>query len=368
MQTAQILKDILSRIINDDNFNALIGSPIEGYSSLRNAMSKFMESRGCFCKKDEIMILSGSQQGIDLTVRVLLGPGDVVVTEEPTYMPALQVFRSVGARVISIPIDNNGMDTDLLEQVMQRYHPKLVYTMPTSHNPTGVSMSLDRRKHLIKLANHFKVLILEDDAYGELIYAGKPLPSLKSMDNSGYVIYLSTFSKIFYPGLRIGWVATHNRMIKRLAAARKAADLHTNSLSHRIIEYFISGSYYKEQLKCICATYRVKHDIMINALEKYAPLGMTWTVPKGGYYIWCRLPSGVSSIQLLAKCAEQNVSFLPGDLFFPSMQEHEYLRLNFTCVDEPDIDKGIKIICDLVTELQNKRRKSKPDSEMLPTV
>lgn len=364
-RTERILKDILRMIIDDSDFSELFAAPAEGYASLRESMSKFMEKRGCLCGQNDIMILSGSQQGIDITARVLIEPGDVVVIEEPTYMPALQIFRSMGARIISVPVDNDGMDTDMLERVLRRYHPKLVYTMPTCHNPTGVSMSLVRRRHLTELANRFKVLVLEDDAYGELSYADELLPSLKSMDNSGYVIYLSSFSNFFYPGLRIGWIATHSRLVKRFASARQSADLYTNSLSQKIIEHFISGSYYEEQLRYIRAIYKAKHDRMIAALEHYAPPGMTWTAPGGGCYVWCRLPDGVLSMQLLAKCSEQNVSFLPGSIFFSSIQEHEYLRLNFTCVNEKDIDKGIKVICSLTAELQRQKRKVRPNNEML---
>lgn len=364
-RTERILKDILRRIIDGSDFSELFAAPAEGYASLRAAMSKFMEKRGCFCGQNDIMILSGSQQGIDITARVLVEPGDVVVIEEPTYMPALQIFRSIGARVISVPVDNGGMDTDMLERVMRRYNPKLVYTMPTFHNPTGVSMSLDRRRHLIELANRFKTLILEDDAYGELSYAEAQLPSLKSMDSSGHVIYLSSFSNFFYPGLRIGWIATHSRMIKRFAAARQSADLHTNSLSQKIIEHFISGPCYEEQLRHIRAIYKARHDRMITALERHAPPGMSWTAPGGGCYIWCRLPDGMLSMQLLSKCSEQNVSFLPGSIFFSSAQEHEYLRLNFTCVSEQDIDKGIKVICGLTAELQRQKGKARPNNEML---
>lgn len=367
-RTERILKDILRRIIDDSDLSELFATPAEGYASLREAMSKFMEKRGCFCGQNDIIILSGSQQGIDITARVLVEPGDVVIIEEPTYMPALQVFRSIGARIISVPVDNEGMDTDMLERVMRRYHPKLVYTMPTCHNPTGVSMSLARRRHLTELASRFKVLILEDDAHGELSYAREPLPALKSMDDSGHVIYLSSFSNFFYPGLRIGWIVTHNRLIKRFATARQSADLHTNSLSQKIIEYFISDPYYEEQLKHIRAMYKSRHDRMITALERHAPPGMTWTAPGGGCYVWCKLPDGVLSMQLLAKCSERNVSFLPGSIFFSSAQEHEYLRLNFTCVDEKDIDKGMKVICSLTAELQKQQRRLRPNNEMLPIV
>jgi DNA-binding transcriptional MocR family regulator len=300
---------------------------------------------------DEVMMLSGSQQGIDLVAKLLLDPGDIVVVEEPSFFPAIQAFKTIGARVMGVPMDENGMRMDVLEQLLQRYRPKFIYTMPTFQNPTGIEMELERRKRLVELACKYRVLIVEDDAYGDLCYEGHSLPILKSMDNDGYVIYLSTFSKNIYSGLRLGWMVAHKRVVKEFAAAKQIMDLHSSSLSQWIIERFITNGSLEAHVPKICREYRIRRDAMYDALSKYAPADLIWNRPRGGYYIWCKLPGGVSASKLVSKAAKYKVVFVPGTPFFTSGQGDDFIRLNFTFAAFKDIDEGIKRLCVAMKEL-----------------
>ncbi len=346
----QALEGIEKELIEKKNYKALLYSPTEGFTSLRQAICRLMNNRGVYCKYDEVMMLSGSQQGIDLAARILLDPGDIVVVEEPSFFPAIQSFKTIGARVIGVPVDDKGMRVDVLEELLQRYKPKFIYTIPTFQNPTGVEMDFERRKRLIELAYKYRVIIIEDDAYGDPGYEGHSLPLLKSMDNDGYVIYLSTFSKNVYSGLRLGWMVAHKKVIKEFAAAKQIMDLHSSSLSQWIIERFITNDSFEEHLVKICKEYKLRRDTMNDALLKYAPSGLEWKKPRGGYYIWCRLPRGVSASRLIIRCAERNVAFVPGTTFSTSGEGDEFIRLNFTFVEFSKINEGVKRLCDAMKE------------------
>jgi DNA-binding transcriptional MocR family regulator len=347
----EALQGIEQELQSQKDYRALLHSPTEGFTSLRQAVCGLMQKRGVYCRTNEVMLLSGSQQGIDLTARIILDPGDIVVIEEPSFFPAIQAFKAVGARVVGIPLDDRGMRVDLLEQLLQRYRPKLIYTIPNFHNPTGTEMDLQRRRQLVELARKYRVLILEDDAYGDLCYEGFPLPTLKSMDNEGYVIYLSTFSKNIYAGLRLGWMVAHKKAIKNFAAAKQIMDLHSSSLSQWIVERFITSGGLERHLPYICREYRMKRDAMYDALVKYAPADLIWNRPRGGYYIWCRLPRQVSAAKLVAAAGERKVAFVPGSSFFVTDQGDNYMRLNFTFAPLDDIAEGVRRLCSAIQEL-----------------
>ena len=212
----------------------LLVSPVSGFYSLRKAISSFMQKRSCFCQPSEIMVLSGSQQGIDLITRAFINPGDVVIIEEPSFFPAIQAFRLAGAKIMAVPMDGDGMNVEILEQLLARYQPKLIYTMPVFHNPCGVSMSMDRRIRLLELAGRYGIPILEDDPYSELSYEARAMSPLKSMDQNGHVIYLSTFSKTISPGLRLGWMCASKKLISQLSGIRQLTDLHSSCISSRL--------------------------------------------------------------------------------------------------------------------------------------
>lgn len=366
----EVFAGIEKELVEKRDYKAMLHTPTEGFTSLREGICSLMQKRGVYCKYDEVMLLSGSQQGIDLVARVMLDPGDIVVVEDPTFFPAIQVFRNIGARVMGIPLDEKGMRIDLLEQLLQRYKPKLIYTVPTFHNPTGTEMELERRKRLVELAYKYRVIIVEDDAYGDLCYDGYPLPMLKSMDNDGYVIYLSTFSKNVYSGLRLGWMVAHRKVVKKFAGVKQVMDLHSSSLSQWLIDRFISSGGLDEYIPKVCREYKLRRDTMVDALVKYAPADMIWNKPRGGYYIWCRLPAGISAAKLVTKAAEKKVVFVPGMPFYLSSQGEDYIRLNYTFASFKDIQEGIKRLCNSVKELEASEeiQDSFPEIEINPIV
>ncbi|MEL7564852.1 MAG: PLP-dependent aminotransferase family protein [Dehalobacterium sp.] len=366
----QALMGIEHEIVRKKNYRALLHTPTEGFSSLREAVCGLMQKRGVYCQRDEVMMLSGSQQGIDLAARIMIDPGDIVVVEEPTFFPAIQAFRTMGARIMGVPIDDRGMRVDILEQLLQRYRPKLIYTIPTFHNPSGTEMELDRRRQLLELAYKYRVLIIEDDAYGDLCYEGHSLPALKSMDNNGYVIYFSSFSKTVYSGLRLGWLVAHHKVVKKFAAAKQIMDLHSSSLSQWIVERFITSGGLDAHIPKVCREYKTKRDAMYDALSKYAPADLIWNRPRGGYYIWCKLPRGISASKLIPKAAERKVVFVPGSPFFLSGQGDDFIRLNFTFAPFKEINEGIHRLCDAIKDLidNSDHRENCAEMEINPIV
>jgi len=330
----------------------LLVSPVSGFYSLRKAISSFMQKRSCFCQPPEVMILSGSQQGIDLITRAFINPGDVVVIEEPSFFPAIQSFRLAGAKIMAVPMDGEGMDVGILEQLLSRYQPKLIYTMPVFHNPCGVSMSMDRRIRLLELAGQYGIPILEDDPYSELSYEARAMSPLKSMDQNGHVIYLSTFSKTISPGLRLGWMCASKKLISQLSGIRQLTDLHSSCISQQIVERFMNSGEMEHHLAFIRREYQERRDIMIEALNRYAPPGLSWNRPEGGYYLWCRLPEGVTASELTAKAAAGGVAVLPGVPACLSPQKGEgHIRLNYTYPPKDRIADGIGILCSLIRQL-----------------
>ncbi len=332
----------------------LLVSPVSGFYSLRKAISSFMQKRSCFCQPSEVMILSGSQQGIDLITRAFINPGDVVVIEEPSFFPAIQSFRLAGAKIMAVPMDGEGMDVGILEQLLSRYQPKLIYTMPVFHNPCGVSMSMDRRIRLLELAGQYGIPILEDDPYSELSYEARAMSPLKSMDQNGHVIYLSTFSKTISPGLRLGWMCASKKLISQLSGIRQLTDLHSSCISQQIVERFMNSGEMEHHLAFIRREYQERRDIMIEALNRYAPPGLSWNRPEGGYYLWCRLPEGVTASELTAKAAAGGVAVLPGVPACLSPQKGEgHIRLNYTYPPKDRIADGIGILCSLIRQLSS---------------
>lgn len=327
----------------------LLVSPMTGFYSLRKVICSYMQKRSCFCQPSEIMVLSGSQQGIDLITRAFINPGDVVIIEEPSFFPAIQAFRLAGAKIMAVPMDGDGMNVEILEQLLARYQPKLIYTMPVFHNPCGVSMSMDRRIRLLELAGRYGIPILEDDPYSELYYEAQPMSPLKSMDQDGHVIYLSTCSKTISPGLRLGWMCASRKLISRLSGIRQLTDLHSSCISQQIVERFMGSRDMEHHLAFIRREYRERRDIMIEALNRYAPPGLSWNRPEGGYYLWCRLPEGVPASELTAKAAAEGVAVLPGVPTYLSPQKGDgHIRLNYTYPPKDRIAGGIEILCSAI--------------------
>jgi len=350
-----LVRRMMASLTEEIGAPLLLHSPTERLTGFREAVCELLVARGIQCSPPEVLITSGSQQGLDLVSRAFLEPGDAVVVEEPSFFGALQVFRRIPVRLLGVPVDGEGMRTDVLEALLGRQRPKLIYTLPTFQNPSGALMSLPRRRHLLELAYRFQVPVLEDDPYAELRYDGAPLPSLAALDEHAHVLYLSSFSKALFPGLRVGFVAAPRAAIRQLALAKQAMDLHSCTVGQFVLERFIREGHYARHLKTVRGHYKHRRDVMDAALRHEAPQGVSWTKPTGGFYFWCRFPKGISQARLLAKAAERRVSYLPGDACFPAEPLDNYLRLNFTFPAPEHIGEGVKRLMDAVRSAASKR-------------
>ncbi|WP_100487797.1 PLP-dependent aminotransferase family protein [Sporolactobacillus pectinivorans] len=360
----------LQAIQNEDTFNndVLNLSAVEGYYPLRESLSKLMELRGVSTSAKEVMVLSGSMQGIDFAARTFLSPGDAVIVEEPTFLQAIQCFRAAGARIIGIPLDHGGIRTDVLEAQLGRYKPKFIYTIPTYHNPTGIVMSMERRMELLRIAYKYQVPILEDDPYGEISFGRQKLPPLKTLDQYGYVIYLSTFSKVLFPGMRVGWVVAPEPVRKKFVLLKQITDLHVNTPGQFLLDRFLREGHYEPHLRHELTTYENKRNLMAAALKQEEGL-VTFDSPDGGFYLWCRIPYNIPQKQLLSLCASKGVLYTPGNVFYPQESDGEHLlRLNFTYESRERIEKGISVFMDAVKKLSRHNTKMNPIIESRPIV
>ncbi len=335
------IRGLLNSALNDEGQSLLQYCPIEGYQPLRETLASWTGGTERTIDASEILVAAGSQQGLYLLASTMIEPGDLVAIESPSYLGALQVFRAAGARLLSIPVDQDGMRVELLEDLISRRRPKLIYTLPTFQNPTGSTMSYDRRKRLLSLAARYQVPIIEDDPYGALRYEGRAIPSLFSLDRNGAVIYLSTVSKMLFPGFRIGWIAAPRPVIDRLALMKQIVDLDTNPLAQWAVWAFFERDLIGPHLERLIKTYPVRRDRMIAALERHAAQAMEWSRPAGGFYLWCRLHDGLRSRDLLAEAAREGVAIAPGESFYPDGEGETTLRLNFTLPTDDEIDEGV---------------------------
>jgi DNA-binding transcriptional MocR family regulator len=331
--------------------------PVEGYYPLRQTIAQRLASRGATVRAENVLIVTGSQQGLDLIARAFLRAGDEVVVEAPTYLGALQIFTAAGARLLGVPLDKEGMRPDVLENTLIRYRPKLIYTLPTFQNPSGRTMSPRRRLQLLELAHRHRVPIVEDDPYGELYYTKQAPSPLLASDQDGYVIYLSTFSKILFPGLRLGWVAAPRPVIERLSQIKQLADLHCSTLIQGAVQEFCQRGALDRHLEGVRDLYRQRRDAMLAALADVAPAGLEWDEPQGGFNLWCRLPPGVKARQLMAEAARQRVAIVPGEVFYPDGGGQEEMRLNFSYPPVAQIQEGVQRLGVALTALVKKRRK-----------
>ncbi|MFZ5352417.1 MAG: PLP-dependent aminotransferase family protein [Bacillota bacterium] len=345
----ELSKEIFHQLADDISAQMLQNSPVEGYLPLRESIVDLLKGRGISANLKEVMILSGSQQGLDYATRVFLNQGDIVVTEDPTYLGAVKLFKSAGARVMGMPVDEQGMRVDMLESLLSRYKPKLIYTLPTFQNPTGAVMSLERRYKLLDLAYKYQIPVLEDDPYGDIRYEGAYVPPLKALDKHGYVMYLSTFSKVMFMGFRVGWIAASQQVIERFALNKQISDFHVNTFAQCYFDKFLRMDGYAKQLRTICKEYKSKRDAMLEALEKYKKCDVSWVIPEGGYYIWCKIPECISQQKLVSKAAAKGVVFVPGDAFHTyEGYKEKHIRLNYTFPTIEQIDAGIRSLMEAI--------------------
>ncbi|QTH44379.1 PLP-dependent aminotransferase family protein [Cohnella sp. LGH] len=319
----------------------------EGFLPLRESICKWMAPKGVTITPDDLLITTGSQQAIDLLTRIYIDPGDVILVEKPTYLSALQVFRSYGAELVSVETDEDGIVLDDLAAKLKQYSPKLVYVIPTFSNPTGKAWSLERRKGVLELCRANDALILEDDPYGELKFGDASLtyPSLFSLDahpQGSCVVYTSTFSKTVAPALRTGWVMADPEIVRHMARAKQAADLHSSSMDqqalHQLIEHFDLAGH----IEFVRKEYEARMRQMANLLSQQDWPGVTWNEPKGGMFFWLQLPESVDTAELLKTAVDLGVAFVPGVSFFADGSGRNTMRLNFTHNDAEGTIAGMK--------------------------
>ncbi len=313
-----------------------------GYSPLQQYLAAQMALSGIHVGPDEVLITNGCQQSLDLIHRILVRPGDEVAIENPTYPGAISVFCGNQTKYVSIPVGERGLDLDVLEDILAQRRPRLIYTVPSFHNPTGVTMDLAARRRLVELAARYRVPIIEDDIYGELRYDGAALPPLKALDRYGLVIYINSFSKVGFPGLRVGWIAAPRIVIAHLNAAKQRCDLHASLLAQAAICDFTRHGLLAKHINRSRKAYAQRRDAMLLALERYFPEEASWNKPEGGMAIWVKLPEAINASQLLLQASEQGVVFSPGEYFYACSPQAATMRLGFTMAGPAQIEEAIK--------------------------
>lgn len=341
------MSEIASELFEKDSARALQYGITEGYTPLREQMKDRLEKKFNIKKEgNELIITTGGQQGLDLICRVLCNEGDVVICENPSFLGALNAFRSFGAELIGIPVEDDGMDIAALEEALKTTeNVKMIYTIPTFHNPMGVTMSLEKRKKMLELAEKYDVIILEDNPYGELRFKGEDVPTIKSLDTSGRVVYCSSFSKIFSPGIRIGYLCGRPDIISKALVAKQVNDVHTNLFFQMLISRYIEKFDLDAHIEDVRDIYRKKAAAMQEAIAKYLPSNVKHTDPDGGLFLWCTLPDGMDSTAFAAELMKQKVAVIPGSAFFVDTSlPSDGLRLNYSMPSFENIDLAIKIM------------------------
>ncbi len=352
-----IIRNIVSYMMDKYGDKMLQYGSTEGVNSFRDTLAEFLTSRYKFnnIKRDNILVTTGSQEGLYLAAKIFIDPGDTVIVEAPTYVGVLTAFQSYNPRYESIEMDDNGMKVEMLEDKLrelknENIKPKLIYTIPTFQNPAGVTLSEDRRKYLLELAEEYDILILEDGPYEELRFSGEPVPQIKRMDKEERVIYLGTFSKTLSPGMRIAYMVGHEDIIKKAVLAKQGVDLCTSPFLQYVAQEYLKGGYFDEHIPKIIKIYKEKRDAMLDALEDYFPDGVKWTKPNGGMFLWVTLPENMDAEKLFNRAIENKVAFVIGAAFFPHRDHKNTLRLNFTYPSIEDIQEGIKRLAKAIKE------------------
>lgn len=348
------MKKIAVEVLEESGRQALQYSATEGFGPLREKILKRMEPVGISGTIENVLITNGSQQGLDFSGKIFINPGDVVICESPSYLGAINAFKAYSPKFVEVTTDDNGMDMEELEEVLKNTeNVKMIYVIPDFQNPSGRTWSVDRRKKLVELANRFDLPVIEDNPYGELIFEGERLPSIKSFDTEGRVVFLGTFSKTFCPGLRIGWVFADKELVQKYILVKQGADLQSNSMAQREIDKFLEQYDLDAHVEKIKNVYRRRRDIMINTIKEHFPVSVKYTYPTGGLFTWVELPKQLNAREVFAKAIEVNVAFVPGGSFYPNGGNENTFRLNYSNMTEEKIEEGIIRLGKVLKEMLN---------------
>lgn len=349
------IENICIQILHEKGALALQYGPTEGEYVFRQQIANWMAREKPTIKPENILVTSGSQQGLDILGRVFLDPSDIAIVEIPSYIGALQAFTAYRAKLVGIPQDDEGMRIDLLEKALDKFagkkkKPKFIYVVPDFQNPSGVTMSLGRRRKLLQLAYKHEIPVVEDSPYRDLRFTGQSVPPIYALDKENQVMMLGTFSKLLCPGLRLGWLMAPTEWMDRMVVAKQAMDLNSPSFTQLIAAEYIKRGLLKEQIKGICQLYKKKRQLMLDALQKYMPKGVTWTKPEGGLFLWVRLPKKMSANDLFLKAIDNKVAYVIGSAFHCNGKGQNTMRLNFSYASDAQIDEGIKRLAKMIKE------------------
>lgn len=324
----------------------------EGRPSLRAKIAKRMADKyHTEVDPDDILITTGSQQCLDFAGKLFLDPGDVVLCESPSYLGALNAFNAYQPKFVEVPTDNGGLIPEELDKILETTpNCKFIYVIPDFQNPTGRTWSMERRKAFMEVVNKHNLPVLEDNPYGELRYEGEILPSLKSLDTKGLVMFLGTFSKIFCPGLRLGWVAAEHELLTQFVKIKQSADLHTSNFDQGVADAYMESCDLDAHVKEIVALYKHRRDLILESMAKYFPAGTEWTHPEGGLFLWLTFPEGVSARKVFTKCIEMKVAGVIGDAFYPNQKTDRSMRINFSNMPDERIVEGIQRMAKAIKE------------------
>ncbi len=374
----EVVSDLAQKVLAQYGTTLLQYGATDGFGPFRESAAAFLNTEGVKCDAGQVLPVQGGSQAFDLLLKALVDPGDAVLCESPTFLGAIQAMREYNAKLIPMPTDEQGVIVEAAEELIKRHHPKLMYVIPTFQNPTGITLSLERRAALSALASKYGVVIAEDDPYRDLRYTGEALPPIQSFDEEGWVVYMSSFSKYISPGLRMGAAAVTNPLLlRKMVIGKQSADVHSPLLNQAIVDAYLRAGLMPGHLQRICADYKKQLDAMLAGFERF-PAGTTHTVPEGGLFVWAELPEGMDALRAFDAAVEAGVAFVPGTHFYPesglpesSIQSSQSgpsgqtanpaglrsgghlntLRLNFSMCDIPTINEGMARLGEVIARL-----------------
>jgi 2-aminoadipate transaminase len=346
----EIIQELVSKVFDKYSSQALQYDLTEGFIPLRTALVDYLGKKQITASVNEILIASGSQGVLDALGIVLISPGSKVAVEAPTYLGAIQAFNPYEPEYIRMDTDDDGLIPESLEQVLKTENIQFIYLVPTFQNPTGRTIPFERRKHIAEIIQRYNALLIEDDPYSALRYRGQEIPSIKTLAPEN-VVYVSTFSKVFAPGLRLGFCVAPELIRKWLVIVKQGIDLHTSTFSQALAAEYLAGGYLDRHLPKILSIYKPKQETMLQALQNYFPDNFRWSKPEGGMFLWVEGPQGVDMENLYWKAIEKKVAFVPGKYFFTRKGEGiETMRLNYTMADEETLDRAVKVLSDVIKQ------------------
>lgn len=349
------IERIAAEILSKDAIGALQYSVTEGYQPLRDRMKEYMKTKhNSVSDDDELIITSGAQQVMDLMTKAFVEKGDTIITEAPSFIGSLNTFRSYGAHLVGVPVDDDGMNIEALEKALKENpNTKFIYTIPNFQNPTGITMSIEKRKAVYSLAKKYQVLVLEDNPYGEIRFAGENVPTIKSLDTDGIVVYAGSFSKVLSPGLRVGYAIANKTLIAKLTVCKQTSDVHTTIFAQMITDEFLKTCNFEKHLEKLRTIYRNKANLMMNLMDTHFGDKITYHKVEGGLFIWCTLPKNVDMMNFCTKAVkEKKVALVPGTAFLINeTDECHNFRTNYSTPTDEQLTKGMELLGDLVKEI-----------------